>query len=83
MLLDILPSDYTPEEEKIVSSMAVSLYQKFDDPMDKFIIAMVFDSGYGREETALALGISYNNLWKRMKGITATLESLYSSQIRK
>ena len=83
MIVNQLPIDCTAEETKIVSSIAVSLYQKFDDPKDKFIIAMIFDGGYGREETALALGISYVSLWKRVKEIEKTLEALYPVNLRK
>ena len=73
MFYEYLPEDPTPEEHKILNHVAVTIYQRFNDPRDKFIISMVFDLGYGKEETARALGCSYVTVYNRIKRIERVL----------
>lgn len=80
MLVTKLPDDITPEEVAILNRVAIRLYTKLDDPIDKFIVAMVFDLGYGREETAEALGVSYVTVWNRINDIKEQLKESYAEE---
>lgn len=75
--MHLLPKDQTPEEVMIAQALAVNVYQKLDDISDKFIVAMVFDMGYSREDTARALGMSYVTLYSRIKEIRRKLKRRY------
>ena len=83
VFLHYLPPDPTKEEHKILNQVAVTIYQLFPDPKDKFIIAMVFEHGYGKNETARALGCSYMALYNREKKIRAKLEGKFESNLKK
>jgi DNA invertase Pin-like site-specific DNA recombinase len=76
-----LPQDITEEEVKILAYSSIQLYQLLDDPVDKFIVAMVFDLGYGREETARALGFHYHTVYQRIKKIQDKLAELYNIKV--
>lgn len=82
MFMRMLPPDPTAEEIMIASSLAISLYQRIKDPTDKFIIAMVYDMGYSREDAARALGISYVTVYKRLKIVKDSLKKEYKSKIK-
>lgn len=75
-LYDYLPDDRTPEEVKILDAIMSDIYQMLDDPSDKFILAFCFHLGYGKEETARALGVSHVSVWKRIKKIQKLLEPI-------
>lgn len=79
----IPPVDITKEERKIIDAIAVDLYRKLNDPVDKFITAMVFDVGYGKEQTAEALGITYTAVYQRIKKIRKKLSVDYAGKLRK
>lgn len=70
-----LPPDRTPEETKILEAVMSRIYQKLDDPKDKFIVAFRYHLGFGMEETARAMGISYVAVWKRVKKIERILNT--------
>jgi len=77
MFTSLLPPDATPEELMILNALAVYVYQKLDNPTDKFIVAMIYDMGYSREDTARALGVSYVTVYKRDKAIKQILKKEY------
>ena len=81
MTSSLLPPDATPEEIKILSYVATDLYRKLDDPTDKFIVAMVYELGYGKEETAHALNVSYVTFWKRCTRIKEVLAEKYNIKV--
>lgn len=78
----LLPPDPIQEDYMIINAIAVALYQKLEDPTDKFIVAMVYDMGYSREDTARALGVSYVTVYKRIKVIKEVLKKEYKSNIK-
>lgn len=75
---EYLPEDRTPEEVKILNAIMVKIYNNLTDPTDKFILAFTFHLGYGKEDTARALGISYVAVYRRIKKIQSLLEPVKS-----
>ena len=73
----VMPSDPTPEEIKIVTFSKVLVYEKLEDPLDKLIVALVYELDYGKENAALAAGVHYKTVWSRIKKIKRILESHY------
>lgn len=72
-LYKYLPPDPTPEEMKMVDAVVSKVYEKLEDPADKFILAYCFHLGFGKEETARALGVSHVTVWKRIRKIKKVL----------
>jgi len=71
-----LPIDPTPEEKEIYSIMVnriyepintVHYYELVDDPINKFLLAWVFEMGRTRRTAQIALGLSKATIWKRIK----------------
>lgn len=71
-----LPIDPTPEEKEIYSIMVsriyqpqdtIHYYQMIDDPINKFLLAWVFEMGRTRRAAQRALGLSKVTVWKRIK----------------
>lgn len=52
-----MPEDITPEEVGLLNIAAVNLYQELLDPIDKFIVAFVYELGYSKFDCAQALCI--------------------------
>lgn len=78
----ILPTDPTPEEKEIYSIMVsriyepqdtVHYYQLIDDPINKFLLAWVFEMGRTRRAAQKALGLSKATIWKRIKIIRKSI----------
>jgi hypothetical protein len=82
MLIGKLPSDPTRDDSRILNALAVSVYQKIRDPKDKFIMAMIFDLGYPKEDTARALGVTYETVYARVLKIESTLKRHYPRSIK-
>lgn len=79
-----LPNDYTPEEKEIYNELmrriyeppdTTHLYAMIEDPINKFLLAWVFDLGRTRRSAEKALGLSKATLWKRIKIIKKTVGS--------
>lgn len=70
----MLPPDYTPEEYKLLMFSVVNVYQRLEDPIDKFIVAMVYEMGYNANIAAMSLGISSPAVTMRIKKIKRILE---------
>jgi len=77
-----LPIDPTPEELEIYDIMlrrtctvrgTAHLYSLIDDPLDKFIMAFVFEMGHTQKDCQLAAGRSKAAIWARIKRIKAVL----------
>lgn len=73
----LLPHDATPEEYKILEHSLSRIYEKFDDPTDKFLIAFVFELGYTRVLAADCLDMPYWVIAKRVDSITKELSIRY------
>jgi hypothetical protein len=78
-----LPLDPTPEEVEIYDVMlrrtctsqgTPHLYALLDDPIDKFLLAYVFELGNTRKSAQVAVKLSKVPIWRRIKRIKAVLE---------
>jgi hypothetical protein len=78
-----LPVDPTPEELEIYEVMlrrtcniqgTAHLYALIDDPLDKFIMAFVFEMGHTQKSCQIAAGRSKAAIWARIKRIKRRLE---------
>lgn len=72
-----LPPDPTPEEIRILATGKSLIYRQLPTDTDRFIVAYVFDMGFTREETALAMGVSYKTVWSRIRKIKNHLAKYY------
>jgi len=77
-----LPDDITPEEIAILGAVAARLYQRLEDPIDKFIMAMHYELGYSKTEVAIALGISSPAVTHRDKKIKRLLDDLRTIKLK-
>jgi len=77
-----LPNDYTPEELEIYNVMmrkvyepthTAYIYKMIEDPIDKFLLAWVFELGKTRRSAQIALNLSKATIWKRVKIIRRTV----------
>ena len=77
-----LPRDFTDVElelytylttGQIMSVTTATVYKVINDPIDKFLIAYVYELGKTRREAEIALGLSKATIWKRMNRIEDTL----------
>lgn len=79
-----LPIDPTPEEYEIYDVMlrrtcinqgTAHLYALLDDPLDKFLLAYVFELGHTRKSAQTAVRLSKAPIWRRIKRIKGVLEN--------
>jgi len=77
----LLPPDITPEEIGILTFTTLDLYRHIDDPIDKLIIIMVYQLGYGKQETAYAIGVTYETVYKRDLNIKKKLAEVYKIKV--
>ena len=68
------PEDITAVEKKIINFAYANIYGLVTDPMDKFIIAFMFDLGHTVETTAVATGLSRKTVWVRKNKIREALK---------
>lgn len=71
-----LPPDATGVEKRIVEFAYAHIYRALTDPLDKFIVAFMFDMGNTSEVTAVACGVSRTTIWSRKKKIQKMLKEL-------
>jgi DNA invertase Pin-like site-specific DNA recombinase len=71
-----LPNDATAIERKIVNFAYANIYALTPDPLDKFIIAFMFDMGNSVETTAVATGLHRKTVWERSNKIRKVLEGI-------
>lgn len=78
-----LPLDTTPEEVEIYDIMVrrtcinqgtSHLYALLSDPIDKFLLAYVFELGHTRRSAQVAIHLSKAPIWRRIKRIKVVLE---------
>lgn len=82
ILHPFLPPDYTPEEYEIVMYCVSDVYRHLEDPIDKFIVAFVFELGYKQDLAAKALQVSDSTISLRIKSIRAKLAKRLHKNIR-
>lgn len=76
-----LPPDATVVEQKIVNVAYAHLYRSLTNPMDKFIVAFMFDMGNDVSTTALAAGLSRKTIWVYHQRIKKMLENFKVEQL--
>lgn len=80
-MIDILPPDFTPEEKEILDASLVTLYSLLPNNDLRFLVCMVYEMGYGKEETARAMGISYTKFWQLDKEVKDLLSREYRVKV--
>ncbi len=75
-----LPDDVTAIEKKIINFAYANIYALTPDPIDKFIIAFMFDMGNSVQTTAVAAGLHRKTVWERSKKIRAVLKGIKLDQ---
>lgn len=77
-----LPSDFNSVERELYDFMCgkdgtknytMDIYKEIPDPIDKFLIAYVFELGNTRKEAEEALGLSKTTIWARIKRVRLVL----------
>lgn len=56
-----------------MASDTAHLYELIQDPIDKFIVAFVFELGHTRKSAQQAIGLSKATVWKRIKHVKSVL----------
>lgn len=74
---EFLPKDVTETELELLEMVAVNVYTKLENPVDKYILAMIYDIGYPHGQVAESLGISRQALYYRIENIKKILNSNY------
>lgn len=70
------PSDVTAVEKKIINYAYANIYSLIPDPVDKFIVAFMFDMGNSPSITSVAIGLSRTSLFRRTKRIKYLLRNV-------
>lgn len=78
----LLPVDPTPEEKQIATCLVESIYNKFDDPMDQLIIALVYELGYPKNVVASITNRTPKTVWLRIKKIKTILSTTHKSYLK-
>ncbi len=78
----LLPPSYTPEEYFFLTRTISNLYSKLDDPVDKFLLAFVYELKYTQDMAAESLDKSSRWVSKRMDRIKKDLLEKYNLNMR-
>lgn len=78
----LLPIDPTPEEKSIAIVGVQNIYDKFCDPMDQLIIALVFELGYPKTVVADITKRTPKTIWLRIKKIKTILSTTHKSYLK-
>ncbi len=71
-----LPPDASGVEKHIIEYAYAHIYRTLDDPLDKFIVAFMFDLGNNVTATAIATGLHRKTVWEKQKRIKLLLKNL-------
>ena len=74
----LLPPKASRSEYQILMLGVVNLYQKLNDPVDKFIVAFVFECGYRQTVAADILDVTDATITKRIEKIKKMLTVSYA-----
>ena len=69
----LLPPNANRNEYQILMLGVVNLYQKLEDPTDKFLVAFVFEAGYRQVVAANVLGMTESAVTQRIDRIKKIL----------
>ena len=78
----LLPAEATVEEKEIILVGVQSIYNKFTDPIDHLIIALVFELGYPRQMVAMITGRNPKTIWLRIKKIKTILSTTHKNYLK-
>lgn len=70
-----LPPDASAVESKIIEYAYAHIYRTIEDPMDKFIVAFMFDLGNSVSVTAIAANLNRKTIWEKKKKIQRLLKN--------
>lgn len=70
-----LPPDASGMERRIIEYAYAHIYRAIDDPVDKFIVAFMFDLGNNVTATAIATGLHRKTIWEKHKKIKIMLKN--------
>lgn len=76
-----MPKDYTPEEYLIMSRSICNLYETLEDPVDKFLLAFVYELNYTQSMAAESLGKTDFWVSTRMTKIKKYLAGRYKIKL--
>lgn len=71
-----LPPDASGVERRIIEYAYAHIYRVLDDPLDKFIVAFMFDLGNNVTATSIATGLHRKTVWEKRKKIQLLLKNL-------
>lgn len=78
----VLPEDVTEEERDIFLLTLNNIYNHFDDPIDKLIIAMCFELDYPQKFVADIVKRNEVTVSLRVKKIRTILSKTYKAYIK-
>ena len=70
-----LPPDASGVEKKIIEYAYAHIYRVLDDPLDKFIVAFMFDLGNNVTATAIACNLHRKTIWEKIRKIQKLLKN--------
>ena len=70
-----LPPDASVVERKIIEYAYAYIYRALEDPMDKFIVAFMFDLGNNVAATVIATNLHRKTIWEKKKKIQGLLKN--------
>jgi hypothetical protein len=71
-----LPPDASGVERRIIEYAYAHIYRTLSDPLDKFIVAFMFDLGNNVTATSIATGLHRKTVWEKKKKIQGLLRNL-------
>lgn len=77
-----LPPNPTIEEYEIIEYSITNIYTKIDDPIDKFLVAFVFELGYTQSLASQCLEIDNAAVTRRIQKIKRNLGMNYTSRVK-
>ena len=72
-----MPKKYTPEEYYFLTHSISNLYSKLSDPLDKFLLAFVYELKYSQDMAAESLDKSPGWVSRRLSTIKQLLSVKY------
>ena len=78
----LLPEDATKCEKDIFMCTVENIYNHFDDPIDKLIIALVFELDYPQTSVSQIVGRNIPTVSLRVKKIKTILSTTYRAYLK-
>jgi hypothetical protein len=78
----LLPTDATKDEKDIFLCTVENIYRRFDDPLDKLIIALAFELDYPQKQVGRIIGREEVAISLRVKKIRTVLSQAYRANVK-